>query len=39
MDEVMPESENGVSDWSWLETSRRNVDVLIALSPHDTRLR
>ena len=34
MDEVTPSSENGISNWSILDTSNRNTDVLIALSPH-----
>ena len=34
MDEVTPSSENGISNWSLLDISNRNTDVLIALSPH-----
>ena len=34
MDEVTPSSENGISNWSFLDISNRNTDVLIALSPH-----
>ena len=33
MDEVTPSSENGISNWSFLDMSKRNTDVLIALSP------
>ena len=34
MDEVKTSSENGISDWSFLDTSPQNTDVLVALSPH-----
>ena len=34
MDEVETSSENGISDWSFLDTTQKNTDVLIALSPH-----
>ena len=35
MDEVMPDSETSISDWSSLDTSNDNVDFLIALSPQN----
>ena len=34
MDEVSPNSEKHMFDWSCLDTSKTNVDFLIALSPH-----
>ena len=34
MDEVSPNSEKYIFDWSCLDTSKTNVDFLIALSPH-----
>ena len=34
IDEVNPNSEKYIFDWSCLDTSKTNVDFLVALSPH-----